>query len=60
MSRVRGLPVLTIQDVQSGRRAELTEVQLHYSSNKDFERMAKQLKVMSDLRVRIWHTHLNV
>ena len=37
--------------MQSGRQAELTEVQLHYSSNKDFEKTAKQLKIMSDLRV---------
>lgn len=50
VSRVRALPVLALQDVLSGQRAELTEVQLHYSSNKDFEKTAKQLKIMSDLR----------
>ena len=50
---MRALPVLALQDVLSGQRAELTEVQLHYSSNKDFEKTAKQLKIMSDLRVRI-------
>ena len=49
--RVLALPVVDVSDVTSRRRPELKEVQVRYSNKKDFERIAKQLKIMSDLRV---------
>ena len=48
---VLSLPTVDVTDVLSNRRMELKQVQLPYSSQKDFERIAKQLRIMSDFRV---------
>ena len=49
--RVLALPVVGVSEVMSHSRPELKEVQVRYSNKKDFERIAKQLKIMPDLRV---------
>lgn len=49
--RVFALPVVDVSDVTSHRHPELKEVQVRYSNKKDFERIAKQLKIMPDIRV---------
>ncbi len=46
-----GLPMVDLNDVLYGRQSALDEVQLRYRGKKDFERMAKALKIMYDLRV---------
>ena len=51
MEHVLSLPVLTTEEVFSNKRTELKEVQVHYLSGKDFTAVAKQLKIMSDLKV---------
>lgn len=49
--RVLALPVVDVSDVTSHRHPELKELQIRYSNKKDFERIAKQLKIMHDIRV---------
>ena len=49
--RVYSLPVVSINDLLYNRRTELKEVRVQYSTNKEYEKLAKQLKLMSDLRV---------
>ena len=46
---VKKLPLVSLGEVINGVQA--SEVRVHYSSNKEFEKMANQLKIMSDLRV---------
>ncbi len=42
---------MELNDVLYGRQARLSEVQLRYRGKKDFERIAKAVKVMYDFRV---------
>jgi len=51
VSRVLALPTVDVADVISNRRMELKQVQVKYSNQKDFERIAKQLRIMTDFRV---------
>ena len=51
VSQVLALPTVDVADVISNRRMELKQVQVKYSSQKDFERIAKQLRIMTDFRV---------
>ena len=44
------LPLVTINQVISGN-LEHEAARVQYSTNKEYEKMAKQLKLMSDLRV---------
>ena len=50
MLGVHRLPLVTLGDVLQGNVPHQA-VKIQYSSNKDFEKKAKQLKLMSDLRV---------
>ena len=54
VARVYKLPSASLPEVLDGR-ASHTEVKLQYTSKKDFEAMAKRLKIMPDLRVTIIH-----
>lgn len=45
------MPSLTTEDVLNRHRPELKEVQVPYTSHKDFEAKAKKLKIMFDFRV---------
>ena len=47
------LPSVTVSDVVNHQHPELTEVQVPYSSRKDFEAQAKKMKIMFDLRVSV-------
>lgn len=53
MERVLALPTLTVTEVIENGRPELKEVQVKYSTKKEFEKMAKQVKLMSDIRVSV-------
>ena len=53
LKRVLALPAVTVTDVLNQHRQELKEVQVPYSSHKDFEAQAKKLKIMFDFRVRV-------
>ncbi len=46
---------LPFADVNAVLRGSVTqeEVRVQYSSNKEFENLAKRLEIMSDLRVRV-------
>ena len=50
VTRVRKLPSATLSEVLDGSSSH-SEVKLQYSNKKDFESIAKRLKIMSDLRV---------
>ena len=52
MSRVLSLSVTSRWDVLSGR-AEGGEVRVEYTSGRDFQNVAKQFKIMNDLKVSI-------
>jgi len=56
---VNQLPLVTIQQVVHGTVPH-NAARLQYSSNKEFESMAKQLKLMSDLRVSIPVFHTSI
>lgn len=45
------MPLLTVSDVLSGHHRDKKEVQVSYTSHKDFEVQAKKLKIMFDFRV---------
>jgi len=51
VSQVLALPTVDVADVISNRRMELKQVKVKYSNQKDFERIAKQLRIMTDFRV---------
>lgn len=51
LERVLALPSVTVSEVVNHQRPELMEVQVPYSSHKDFEAQAKKMKIMSDFRV---------
>ena len=53
VDRVYKLPSATLSEVLDGRVSH-TEVKLQYTSKKDFEAMAKRLKIMPDLRVTVF------
>lgn len=48
--RVQRLPTASLSEVVSGASPH-AEVKLQYQNKKDFESVAKRLKIMSDLRV---------
>lgn len=50
VARIQNLPTATISQVFGGSSGH-EEVKLQYTNKKHFETMAKQLKIMSDLRV---------
>lgn len=50
MARIHQLPTASLSEVFSGT-AHHSEVKLQYQNKKDFESIAKRLKIMSDLRV---------
>ena len=50
VTRVHQLPSATFSEVLSGTFNH-AEVKLQYQNKKDFESIAKRLKIMSDLRV---------
>ena len=56
MLGVHRLPLVTLRDVLQGNVPHQA-AKIEYSSNKDFEKTAKQLKLMSDLRVSVINTH---
>ena len=51
VSRVYRQPTVDVSEVLYGGTQE-GEVQVKYSTNKEFEKTAKLLKIMSDIRVR--------
>ena len=51
LDRVLALPSLAVTDVVNQRRPELREVQVTYSTHKEFEANAKKMKIMFDFRV---------
>jgi alpha-1,3-mannosyl-glycoprotein beta-1,2-N-acetylglucosaminyltransferase len=51
LGRVLALPSLSVTDVVNQRRPELREVQVTYSTHKEFEANAKKMKIMFDFRV---------
>lgn len=51
LQRVHALPSLTVSDILSGHHRDKKEVQVSYTSHKDFEVQAKKLKIMFDFRV---------
>lgn len=51
LRRVLSLPVVDSSDVLYQRKAHLKEVQLPYRSKKEFESVAKKLRIMFDFRV---------
>jgi hypothetical protein len=50
VARVQQLPSASLSDVFGGSSPH-AEVKLQYQNKKDFESVAKRLKIMSDLRV---------
>ena len=50
VARIHQLPTASLSEVFSGT-AHHSEVKLQYQNKKDFESIAKRLKIMSDLRV---------
>lgn len=50
VTRVYMLPSATLSEVLDGRVSH-AEVKVQYTSKKDFESVAKRLKIMPDLRV---------
>ena len=50
VARIHQLPSATLSEVFSGT-SHHAEVKLQYQNKKDFESIAKRLKIMSDLRV---------
>lgn len=50
VARIHQLPSASLSEVFSGT-ARHSEVKLQYQNRKDFESIAKRLKIMSDLRV---------
>ena len=53
MSRIHALPPVTLLEILADRVSQ-TEVKLQYVNKKDFESIAKRLKIMPDLRVSIF------
>lgn len=51
IQRVLALPSVTVSDVLSQHHRDQSEVQVPYTSHKDFEAKAKKLKIMFDFRV---------
>ena len=51
LPRVYNAPEVTVQEVLSGARPELTEVRATYVGANSYQTLAKQLKIMSDLKV---------
>ncbi len=51
VGQVKSLPLVSLQDAMSGSALPHKQVRVQYSSEKDFEVKAKQLKIMSDWRV---------
>ena len=52
LTQVYNAPEITIQELMGGGRPELTEVRVTYVGVKSYELLAKQLKIMSDSKVR--------
>ena len=57
VARIHKLPSATLSEVLD-RRVSHAEVKLQYANNKEFETIAKRLKVMSDLRVSVYYKAL--
>lgn len=54
VARIHGLPTASLSEVFSGVSPH-AEVKLVYQNKKDFESIAKRLKIMSDLRVSCYY-----
>ena len=52
VDHVNKLPLITKQQLLSGTFSD-TEVRVEYLNSKDFQSLAKQLKIMHDLRVSL-------
>ena len=62
VARVQQLPSASLSEVISGTYPH-AEVKLQYQNKKDFESVAKRLKIMSDLRVSylfLYHAAQNI
>ena len=53
VQHVLAVPSVDLNEVLHGNRPDVTEVQLRYSNIKEFEKYAKAVKIMYDLRVSI-------
>ena len=58
VKRVLNLKEVRLSEVLHSRRKE--EIQIEYSSIKEFQSFAKHLKIMSDLRVSIMYHSLYI